>query len=150
MGTTIRSQTPGAGRAGGRASARGRESEGITDQYDLLTAMLLGVAVGTVVTLLFRQGPKGRRPIRSIAHGAMAAAPYARKGLQWAGTRAAKGAGWARERGEELWDRVEPEAIAEEIGEYLAGARNAIDEVVSGELRDLRKAIKRRRKRLGI
>ncbi len=116
--------------------------------------MLLGVAVGTVATLLLRTGPKGRRPISSMAHaaedGAMRVAPYARQGARWAGKRAAEGAGWARERGEELLDRVDPHAVAEEVGDYLASARETIEDALSDELADMRKAIKRRRKQLGI
>lgn len=112
------------------------------------------MAVGTVATLLLRKGPKGSRPLGSMAHaagaGAMRAAPYARKSARWAGKRAAEGAGWARERGEELLDRGDPRAIAEEMSEYLASARETIEDVLSDELTDMRKAIKRRRKQLGI
>ena len=57
---------------------------------------------------------------------------------------------WARDRGEELWDRVPTEEIVEEVGDYLANARDAINDAVQQELRDLRKAVKRRRKALGI
>jgi len=32
-------------------------------QYDLLTAALIGAAVGAGVTLLLRRGPSGRRPV---------------------------------------------------------------------------------------
>ncbi len=116
--------------------------------------MLLGVAVGTVVTLLFRTGPRGRRPMTAAllaaGEGAKRAAPYAAKGARWAGARAAEGGRWARDRGGEMWDRVPAEEMVDGVGEYLASARDTINEVVSDELRDLRKAVKRRRKALGI
>jgi hypothetical protein len=62
----------------------------------------------------------------------------------------ARGARWAADRGEALWDAIPFDDIGEQIGEYLEGARAAIDDTVSHELRDLRKAIRRRRKRLGV
>ncbi|MEP6690166.1 MAG: hypothetical protein ABJD07_03360 [Gemmatimonadaceae bacterium] len=116
--------------------------------------MLLGVAVGTVVTLLFRTGPRGRRPamaaMLAAGDGARRAAPYAKQGLAWAGKRGAEGARWARDRGEEMWDRVPADEMLGEVGDYLANARDAIETAVSDELKDLRKSVKRRRKSLGI
>ena len=47
-------------------------------------------------------------------------------------------------------DMIPVEDIAESIGEYVRGARETIDETVSHELNDLRKAIRRHRKHLGI
>jgi hypothetical protein len=114
-----------------------------------LTAALLGLVVGAGVTLLLRQGPRGRRPIgkmmRVAGAGAMSAGRYA-------GRQGARGARWAADRGEDLWDRVSPdiEAATEQVGEYLDSAREAIDDVVRREARDLRKAIRRQRKRLGV
>ena len=68
----------------------------------------------------------------------------------WAGKQGARGARWAADRGEELWDRVPTEEIQERMQDYLESARDSIGEVVETELRDLRKAIRRRRKQLGI
>ena len=60
-----------------------------------------------------------------------------------------RGARWAAKRGEELWDRVPVDAVREEIGDALDSAREAVADVVESELRDLRKAIRRQRTRLG-
>ncbi len=105
--------------------------------------------VGAGVTLLLRRGPRGGRPIgkvmRVAGSGAMSAGRYA-------GRYGARGARWAADRGEDLWERVSPEidAAAEQVGDYLDSAREAIDDVVRREARDLRKAIRRQRKRLGV
>jgi hypothetical protein len=58
------------------------------------------------------------------------------------------GARWAADRGEDLWDRTED--LREQVSDYVGHAREAIDDAVESELRDLRRAIKRQRKRLGI
>ena len=72
------------------------------------------------------------------------------RGAMWAGKQGARGARWAAERGEELWDRVPTDEIQERMQEYMESARDSIGEVVEHELRDLRKAIRRRRKQLGV
>jgi hypothetical protein len=45
---------------------------------------------------------------------------------------------------------VPAEEIQERMQEYMEAARESIGEVVEHELRDLRKAIRRRRKQLGV
>jgi hypothetical protein len=105
--------------------------------------MALGLAVGAGVALLFRRGPKGRRPVGAVIRAAGA-------GARQAGRYGARGARWAAERGEALKERIPTEEIGEAIGEYLASAREAIEDVVEQELKDLRKAIRRQRKRLGV
>ena len=58
------------------------------------------------------------------------------------------GARWAADRSEDLWDRTED--LREQVSDYVGHAREAIDDAVESELRDLRRAIKRQRKRLGV
>ena len=117
------------------------------EQYDLLTAALIGLVVGVGTTLLVRRGPGGRRPVSPMLRGAAL-------GAKWAGTNAARlgarGAAWARDAGEELWDRIPREEIRDHVREYLGKAQETIDDVVETELRDLRRALRRQRKRLGI
>ncbi|HJQ21602.1 MAG TPA: hypothetical protein VJ867_14740 [Gemmatimonadaceae bacterium] len=108
-------------------------------QYDLLTAALLGAAIGAGTTLLLRRGPSGKRP------GA-AAWRTARTGARMAG----RGARIAWERGQDLWERVPREEIEEHLRDYASTARDAIDHLVEHELKDLRKAIRRRRRKLGF
>ena len=69
---------------------------------------------------------------------------------RWAGRGGRRGARWAAKRSEQLWDRVPVDAVREEIGDALDSAREAVADVVESELRDLRKAIRRQRKRLGV
>jgi hypothetical protein len=145
-------------------------------QYDLLTAALIGAAVGAGITLLLRRGPSGRRPVGPLARyagrgaalaglagfeGAKWAGGRGLEGARWAGGRAAEGARWAAprakrgfntamDRGEELIDRIPVDDVVEQVREYVDTARGAINDVVKDELDDLRKAVRRQRKRIGI
>lgn len=130
-----------------RASNRGRNTGVSRDDYDLLTAMLMGVAVGTAVTMLFRRGPRGR-PAGMLLTAAGAGATTAGK---WAGRGARRGAEWVGERGGEIRDKLPTlDDVAEELSDYLSAARETISDTVSDELRDLRKAIRKQRKRIGV
>jgi gas vesicle protein len=145
-------------------------------QYDLLTAALIGAAVGAGITLLLRRGPSGRRPVGHLAgyagrgaalaglaglEGAKWAGSRGLEGARWAGGRAAEGARWAGprarrgfrtavERGEEMIDRIPVDDVVEQVRDYVDTARDAINDVVKDELNDLRKAVRRQRKRIGI
>ncbi len=102
---------------------------------------------GAGLALLFRRGPRGKRPAAALARAAGKSASLAGR----AGVRAgARGARWAANRGEELWDAIPFEDIGESLGEYVQAARETIDDTVSHELNDLRKSIRRQRKRLRI
>jgi hypothetical protein len=103
--------------------------------------------IGAGAALLLRRGPSGRRPLSPVARVAGGAAVSA---ARWAGRGGRRGARWAAKRGEALWDRVPVDAVREEIGDALDSAREAVADVVESELRDLRKAIRRQRKRLGV
>jgi gas vesicle protein len=175
MADTLKAGPSGRSRA--RASVQETNSEDERDQqFDLLTAALIGAAVGAVVTLMFRTGPGGRRPISPVlsatGKGAKWAALAGMEGARWAGDRAAPGAKWAgergregarwaaersargykvaRERGEELVDAIPLDDITDGVREYVDGAREAINDVVRSEMNDLRKAVRRQRKRIGI
>ena len=145
-------------------------------QYDLLTAAIIGAAVGAGITLLLRRGPSGRRPVgplvryagRGAALAGLAGAEGARwagnrglEGARWAGERAMEGARWAApraqrgfrtavDRGEEMVDRIPVDEMVEQVRDYVDAARGAINDVVKDELNDLRKAVRRQRKRIGI
>ena len=143
MATTAR---PRANGASDRESDRGRASDR-DQQYDLLTAAVLGAVIGAGAALLLRRGPTGRRPISPLARVAGGAAVGAAK---WANKRGRRGARWAAKRGGELWDRVPVDDMRDEIGDAVDAAREAVADVVETELKDLRKAIRRQRKRLGV
>jgi gas vesicle protein len=132
-------------RSGGQnraSNGRDAASRGEREQYDLLTAAVLGLVAGAGIAMLLR-GRRKRTP-RDLAReaGAMAGAAAGRAGR--------RGAKWAANRGEEMWDKIPFDDIGDSIGEYVQNARETIDETVSHELNDLRKAIRRHRKRLGI
>ena len=83
------------------------------------------------------------------------------EGARWAGERAMEGARWAAprakrgfqaavERGGELVDRIPVDDVVDQVRDYVDTARDAINDVVKEELNDLRKAVRRQRKRIGI
>jgi len=126
-----------------RGSAHAGNGGGATEshdaQYDLLTAALLGAAIGAGTTLLLRRGPSGRRPIGPAWRAARTGGQFAKRGARFA---------W--DRGVDAWDRVPRDEIAEKAHDYFESARDAIDSVVESELKDLRRAIRRQRKKLGF
>ena len=122
---------------GSRNGTRGVEPR--ERQYDLLTAALIGVAVGAGTALLLRTGPSGRRPIEPMWRMARAGGRMARKGARFA---------W--DRGVDAWDNIPREEIAERVRDYADAARDTIDHVVDSELESLRRTIKRHRKKMGI
>ena len=107
----------------------------------------MGIALGAGITFMLRRGPSGRRPIIPALEGAG-------RGLKWAGQHAwkagSRGARWAGEQGEELWERVPRDEIRRGVRHGYESAKDSIDDVVESELRSLRKAIRRRRKQLGL
>jgi gas vesicle protein len=131
-----------------------REREQNEAQFDLLTAALIGVAVGASATLLFSRGPKGVRPVVPIVKGAGRGAKWAglatAGGARWLGEHGARGvkrgAEMAAEAGEDLWEQVP----RDEIREYVESARGKINDAVEQELRELRRAVRRQRKRIGL
>jgi len=129
---SVRPRVRGSGR--GDAAPEGREQ-----QYDLLTAALLGAAIGAGTTLLLRRGPSGNRPL-------LPAWRAARTGARWAG----RGARAAWDKGNDMWDRIPREEIEDRLRDYASTARDAIDHLVEHELRDLRKALRRQRRKLGL
>lgn len=109
--------------------------------------MLMGVAIGTTVTLLLRQGPRGRPAGALLAAAGTGSAAAGR----WAGRGAKRGAEWVGERGEKIVDRMPSlDDVASEVGDYLSAARETISDTVSDELRDLRKALRKQRRRIGV
>lgn len=97
------------------------------------------MAIGAGTTLLLRTGPAGRRPISPAWR-------VAKQGARMAG----RGARVAWDRGVDAWERIPREAIEEKVRDYFEAARDHIDDFVESELKDLRKAIRRRRRKLGV
>ncbi len=93
------------------------------EQYDLLTAALIGVAIGAAAALLVTAAVPRRPP------------PHPTRRALRRGGKAAVAA---------------PAAASRQIGEYLDSAREAIADTVESELKDLRRSIRRQRRRLGV
>ena len=107
----------------------------------------MGMALGAGLTYMLRRGPSGRRPIVPALEGAGRGLKWAGLGAWKAGTRGAK---WAGEQGEELWDRVPRDEIRRGMSRAAASARDSMEDMVESELRSMRKALRRKRKQLGI
>jgi hypothetical protein len=129
-------------RGRGSGTAR-RNRENPREEYDLLIAVALGAAIGAGLALLVRRGPEGRSP-------AYKAARAASRGAAKAGRYGAKGAKRVRKRGAELMDSLPFDDMGETLGSYLESARDTIDDAVARELKGLRKAVRRQRKRFGV
>lgn len=97
-------------------------------QYDLLTAAVLGVAVGAAATLLLSAGM--RRPEPHPVRAALARS--GRRGLKRAG------------------EALSPDVVRRQVADLMDSARDAVTDTVEAELKDLRRSIRRRRRRLGI
>ena len=61
-----------------------------------------------------------------------------------------RGAKWAKSRGEDLLERIPTDEIEESVRESVTEARDRIDGFVRSELDDLRRALRKQRKRLGV
>jgi gas vesicle protein len=97
---------------------------------DVVTAALIGAAVGVAATMLLRPRPR----LRDLARD-----------------RAREATRGARERGERWLDALpDGDDIKERFAEYVETARDAIDRTVEGELKSLRKRIRRQRSRMHI
>jgi hypothetical protein len=123
-------------------------------ELDLLTAALIGLAVGATATLLLRRGPSGHRPLATglsaAGRGALWAGAAGVSGAKTASRAAAEGTRRGVARGMEMLDELPLDDIGDQLSHYIDAAKGAIEDTVRGELRDLRKSIRRQRKRLGI
>jgi len=121
-------------------SVREREDGGHDAEYDLLTAALIGATIGAGLTFMLRRGPSGRRPGTPIMLGMSRGAGWAGKHALRLGTR---GARWAADRGEDLWDRVPRDEIREHVSDYIGRARETIDDAVESRLKTSRRTSRR-------
>ena len=108
-------------------------------QYDLLTAALLGAAVGAGLALLAGGGRSKPSTFGEVLRDA--SGHTRRLAGQAARGAATRGAKMARDLGDDASDSVR---------RYAGDAREAIDEAVAREVRELRRAVRRQRKRLGL
>lgn len=100
-------------------------------EYDLLTAALIGVAIGVGTTLLLRSGPSGASPAITLVRGA------GHMGRGMLPHRASRAERMGRE-------------MKRQMRGYAKAARRQVDDLAAEELQSLRRAIRRRRKQLGL
>lgn len=119
--TTSKTNVPeSAGRTAVEAAVRG-------ERLDLVAAALIGAAVGAAAAML-AAGPTRRPIVRGVERGARRSRELAAASL----------------------DRVPAGEAVGALREYLESARSSIDQAVEEELRDLRRAVRRQRKRIGV
>jgi hypothetical protein len=82
--------------------------------------------------------------------GAKVGARYAGRGAAIGAEYAGRGARYAWDRGVDAWERIPRDEIEDRMRDYFESARDVIEHTVEHELQDLRKAIRRRRKKLGL
>jgi hypothetical protein len=118
--------------------------------YELVAAALLGAAVGVFATILLRQSASGRRPI-------LTGLQLAGRGVQKAGKAGLLGAAATSRtiarnarRGAEMVEEIPFGDIADHVRDYFDAAKGAVEDTISDELHDLKKSLRRRRRRLGI
>ena len=63
---------------------------------------------------------------------------------------ARRGARFAWDRGVDAWERIPRDEIESRMRDYFDSARDTIDHLVESEMKDLRRAIRRQRKKLGF
>jgi hypothetical protein len=63
---------------------------------------------------------------------------------------AGRGAKWAKSHGGDMLDRIPVDEIEDGVRESLSEARERIDGFVRSELGDLRRALRKQRRRLGV
>lgn len=100
-------------------------------EYDLLTAALLGAAVGAAAAFMLGYSVRGaqKTPTQRAVH---------------------RGRRWAHKRRAAISNALDPSEVRDHMGDALSSARDAISDVVDGELKDFRKAMRRKRRSLGI
>lgn len=129
----------GRGRKSGVLRRRGKNEP----SADLLLAIGVGLAVGAGIALVARERTRRRRPVARFER-------LARRGVKEARRLRDRGMRWASDQGDAIRDSVPVSEVGDSVAEYLETARRTIDDAVAREIRDLRKAIRRERKRLGV
>ncbi|MGI8508538.1 MAG: hypothetical protein ACR2MQ_04360 [Gemmatimonadaceae bacterium] len=161
MATSEAGERPTRARRNGRGTGPSAATTSRDDDLDLLTAALIGLAAGVGVTLLLRRGPSGSRPLMSgmgaAGRGARLASLAGMEGMGGAAKAArrvamrdTRGARHGIARGMKWAEELPLEEMGSHVRDYFEAAKEAIDDTVSGELQDLKKSIRRKRRQFGI
>ena len=127
----------------GRKSGMLRRRTKSDPSADLLLAIGVGLAVGAGIALVARERARRQRPMARLER-------FTRRGVKGTKRLRDRGVKWAEQKGEAIRDGVPVSEIGDSVAEYLETARQTIDDAVTREIRDLRRAIRRERKRLGV
>lgn len=129
----------GRGRKSGVLRRRGKSDL----SGDVLLAIGVGLAVGAGLALVARERARRRRPAARFQR-------LTRRGVKEAKRLRDRGVKWAAHQGDVIRENANVSEIGDSVAEYLETARQTIDDAVTREIRDLRRAIRRERKRLGV
>jgi hypothetical protein len=105
------------------------------------------------VTLLFRAAmPSRGSGSRGMSLAGRGAELASLAGVAGAGMarKAARGARRGYDRGMEMAEDMSLDGVGEQLRDYFEAAKAAVEDTVSGELQDLRKSVRCRRRRLGV
>jgi gas vesicle protein len=127
---------------GGRGFVRARRRGNAVDATDILLGLGVGLAVGAAVAYLSSGGGGGS--------GVTALRKVIRRGAKDARRTGRRGLRWASARSDDLRDALPLDALRDSLNGYLESAREAIDDAVAHEIKDLRRVVRRQRKRLGL
>lgn len=106
--------------------------------------------IGAAAGFLLRPRPRPRGVFGKMDMASERAIKRARHVRKKVGRQAADSASWVRARGDALADHFAPDDVSGHMKKYLGEARERISDAVEEELRDLRRAIRRRRRKLGV
>lgn len=113
-------------------------------ETEIAIAATVLIGAGICVAMMMR--PK-RHPLRTKM---MHAGEEGIKRVRGAGKKAVKKARKGLDHGMDLLEDLPIDDIGDQLQDYLESAKQAIEDTISGELKDLQRSIRRRRRRMGI
>lgn len=116
-------------------------------------AIAAAVLIGAGICVAMMMRPK-RHPLRTKMMNArndlMDAGEEGIKRVRGAGKKAVKKARKGLDHGMDLLEDLPIDDIGDQLQDYLESAKQAIEDTISGELKDLQRSIRRRRRRMGV
>ena len=110
------------------------------NSVDMAAVAVIGIAVGLTALFLLRRN-------RSVGHALHAAGRDLRRAGSAASRNMAHQMRRGMKRGQEMVGDME---IGDHLRDYLESAKETVEDTVAREMRDLKRAIRRRRRRMGL